>query len=147
MMVSLTPYGRFNRSYDPFREMEELEKRVFGEPFRAAAAGGMNTDISDTGDSYLVESDLPGFKKEDIHINLNGDTLTIEAERHLIHEDKEKSGGFLVTERSSGRYVRSFDVSNVDTEHIGAKYEDGVLTLTLPKKQPAVPASRRLEIE
>lgn len=147
MIVSTVPYRKPAREYDPFREFDEMRKRLFEEPFQNGSMGLMNTDVSDTGESYLVESDLPGFRKEDIHLNLNGDTLSIEAERHLAHEDREKKAGYLVTERCSGKYVRSFDVSNVDTARISAKFEDGVLTLTLPKKQPAAPECRRLEIE
>lgn len=148
MMLTLTPY-RKNRvpAYDPFRELEELQKQLFTEYRPMNDMPGMETDVKDLGDSYLVEADLPGFKKEDIHLNLNGDTLSLEAERHLEHEDKDKKGGYLLMERSSGKFIRSFDVSNVDTENITAKYENGVLALTLPKKQPAQPASRRLEIE
>ena len=148
MMLTLTPYRRNNRpaSYDPFRELEEMEKRFFND-YQAAGIAGMETDVSDLGDAYRVEADLPGFNKEDIRLDLNGDTLSLEAERHLEHEDKDKKGKYLLIERSSGKYSRSFDVSNVDTDAITAKYENGVLTLVMPKKQPAQPASRKLEIE
>ena len=149
MMLSLTPYRRNFRptAYDPFRELDELEKRLFRDNPASNVMPGMETDISDHGDSYLIEVDLPGYKKEDIHLNLDGDTLSIEAERHLEHEDKEKKAKYLLSERSGGKYIRSFDVSNVDTEAITAAYENGVLALTMPKKQPAAPASRRVEIQ
>ena len=149
MMLSLNPYRRSFRPavYDPFRELDELEKHLFRDNLAANAMPCMETDISDRGDSYLIEVDLPGFKKEDIHLNLDGDTLSVEAERHPEHEDKEKKAKYLLCERAGGKYIRSFDVSNVDTESITAAYENGVLALTMPKKQPAVPASRRLEIK
>lgn len=147
MMLTLTPY-RKNRpaAYDPFREFEDMQRSFFNAVSAANEAQAMQTDVKDLGDSYLVEADLPGFKKEDIRLDLNGDTLSLQAERHLEHEDKDKKGGYLLIERSSGKYVRSFDVSNVDTDSITAKFENGVLALTLPKKQPAQPASRRVEI-
>ena len=147
MMLTLTPYRKNRMTYDPFHELEEMQKQLFNEYRTVNDMPGMETDVKDLGDSYLIEADLPGFKKEDIHLNLNGDTLSLEAERHLEHEDKDKKGKYLLVERSSGKYIRSFDVSNVDTDAITAKYENGVLALTLPKKQPAQPASRLLEIE
>ncbi|MDO4852052.1 MAG: Hsp20/alpha crystallin family protein, partial [Clostridia bacterium] len=105
------------------------------------------TDISDQGDSYLIEADLPGFDKKDIRLDLNGDTLTIHAERHSESEQKEHKDKYLRVERSYGTYSRSFDVSLIDAENIKAKYENGVLKLTLPKKQKTEPEKRTLEIE
>lgn len=138
-------------SYNPFREMEEFERRFFGDPFRGFFRSGdlaeFKTDISDQGDSYLLEADLPGFDKKDIQLDLSGDVLTIRAERHSDHEQKEKKGNYVCLERSYGQYTRQFDLSAVDREGIQAKYENGVLSLTLPKKQAAAPETRRLEIE
>ena len=133
------------RGYDPFRMMNEMERAFFTEPFGRffgdSRLADFRTDIRDEGDSYLLEADLPGFDKKDIHLDLNGDTLTIHAERH----SEEKN--YLRCERSYGAYSRSFDISNVEADGIKAKYDNGVLRLTLPKKQEVLPASRRLEIE
>ena len=151
MMFGLTTYRDNQRlTYNPFREMEELEKRFFGQAldgFRSAALADFRTDVRDTGDAYLLEADLPGFEKDAIKLDVNGDTLTITAERHSDHEDKDKKGAYVSCERSYGKYERSFDVSSVDAEGIRAKYVNGVLTLTLPKKQEVLPASRCIEIE
>ena len=150
-MFGLTTYRSNPRmTYNPFREMEELEKHFFGQAldgFRSAALADFRTDITDQGDAYRLEADLPGFRKDAIQLDLNGDTLTIRAERHSEHEDKDKQGRYLSCERSYGKYERSFDVSSVDAEGIRAKYVNGVLTLTLPKKQEVLPASRCIEIE
>ena len=89
---------------------------------------------------------LPGFAKEDIHLDLEGDVLTVSAERHSEWEDSDKKGNYLRCERSFGQYSRSFDVSNVETDQIRADYNNGVLKLTMPKKGKTVPASRRIEI-
>ena len=105
------------------------------------------TDITDEGDFYKLEADLPGFNKEDIHLDINGDMLTLSAERHSESEDKDKHGKYLRCERSYGSYSRSFDLSDVKAEEIKAKYNNGVLTLTLPKKAQETPASKRLQIE
>ena len=148
-MFELRPFsGRMMRGYDPFREMEEMHRRFFGEPnFFNENLAGIRTDIQDKGDSFLIEADLPGFKKEDIHIDLKDGTLTISAERHSEHEEKDKQGNYLRCERSYGSYQRSFDVSGIDESALKAEYNDGVLKLTLPKKTPEVPASRRIEIQ
>jgi len=152
-MFELRPYdrrGNHLRSYDPFREMEELERAFFGRPFSGHGFDGLaefKTDIQDKGDSYLLEADLPGFKKEDIHIDLDGDTMTISAERHSDREEKDKEGGYLRCERSYGSYRRSFDVSGIEESGLKAEYSDGVLRLTLPKKQQTVSSARRIEIQ
>ena len=151
-MFDLTLRNNRNlRPYNPFREMEEFERAFFGEPgssfFRSADLAEFKTDIKDEGDHYLLESDLPGFKKEDIHLDIDGDTLTINAERKSETKDEDKQNKYVRCERSYGKYARSFDLSGVDQENIKAKYDNGVLTLTLPKKQEVLPQSRRLEIE
>ena len=153
-MFELRPFDHRNnhlRTYDPFREMEELERAFFGRPFAPergfAGLSEFKTDIRDQGDSYLLEADLPGFRKEDIHIDLDGDTMTIRAERHSEHEEKDKEGSYLRCERSYGSYQRSFDVSGIEESGLKAEYADGVLKLTMPKKQQTVSSARRIEIE
>ena len=137
--------------YDPFREMEKLERGFFGGPFDSFFGGKdlaeFKTDITDEGDHYLLEADLPGFDKKDIHLDVNGDTLTIQAERHSKVEQKDNQDRIVRVERSYGSYSRRFDLSAVDADNIKAKYDNGVLTLNLPKKASVLPASRQLEIE
>ena len=149
-MFEIIPYRRNNYT-NIFREMEELERRFFGEgagkPARAEGFSGFRTDVSDQGDSFLLEADMPGFDKESIHLDVDGDVLTISAERHSEHEDEAKKGSFVVCERSYGKYQRSFDVSGIDVDGIKAKYADGVLSLTLPKRVEVKPAVKRVEIE
>lgn len=143
-MFGLMPFERRQNSmsYNPFREMEEMERAFFGNH----SLSEFKTDIQDKGDSYELTTDLPGFAKEDIHLDLENDVLTVSAERHSEWEDSEKKGNYLRCERSFGQYSRSFDVSNVETDQIRADYNNGVLKLTLPKKGKTVPASRRIEI-
>lgn len=137
-------------TFNPFREMEDMERRFFGDRFddffRATDLAEFKTDVTDEGDHYLLEADLPGFNKEDIHLDLDGDMLTIRAERHSNVEKKEKHQVVRV-ERSYGSYCRSFDLSGIKAEEIKAKYDKGVLQLMLPKKTEAVPAARQIEIE
>ncbi len=104
-------------------------------------------DVLDEGDHYELEADLPGFNKEDIKLELQGDNLVISAERHSNAEEKNKDGKVVRMERSYGSYQRSFNVSQIDTDHIKAAYDNGVLKLNLPKLQSQIPESRVLEIE
>ena len=107
----------------------------------------MKTDVRETENSYELDVDLPGFKKEDIQLQLDGDTLTIQAQRHSEHEEQEKKGKYVCCERSYGAYSRSFDVSGIRAEGITASYDSGVLTLKLPKKTVEVSSSRQISID
>ena len=139
-------------TYNPFREMEDMERRFFGphydDFFQMNDLAEFKTDVTDEGDHFLLEADLPGFRKEDIHLDLDldGNTLTVRAERHSNVEQKEKDKVVRV-ERSYGSYSRQYDISNINADGIKAKYDNGVLQLTLPKKENILPASRQIEIE
>ncbi len=151
-MFELRPFHRNQDiTYNPFKAMEDFEKRFFEDPFTGFFQNGdiaeFKTDISDQGDSYLLEADLPGFDKKDIHLDVQGNVLTINAQRHSKHEEKDKKGSYVRLERSYGQYSRQFDISGIDPKGIKAKYTDGVLRLTMPKKQPQLPESHTLEIE
>jgi len=139
--IMLAPYTRRNHSlWDPW---SDLERSFLG----SSGMAEFKTDIRDTGDSYTLEADLPGVKKEDIAIDLTEGTLTITAQRHSEYEKKDKKDGYVRCERSYGSFSRSFDTTGIDTENIKASYNDGVLTLTLPKQQAQASGSRRLAIE
>lgn len=138
-------------TYNPFRELEDFERNFFGSPFGSFFGtqdlAEFKTDVTDEGDHYLLEADLPGFDKKDIQLDINGDTLTVRAERHSKIEEKDKRDKIIRVERSYGSYSRQFDISGVDADNIKAKYDNGVLKLTLPKKEKTLPEGRRLEIE
>ena len=144
-MFEMMPFTRSRGVdlYRPFRDLEELERSLFSNGSMSA----FKTDIRDAGDAYLLEADLPGMKKEDIHIDIDGDRLSISAERNAVREEKDENGGYIRCERSYGSFSRSFDISGIRGDEISAAYEDGVLKLTLPKQSKAIPASRRLEIQ
>lgn len=155
-MFELIPFERrSNRvaNYDPFRDLEEFERSVFG---GSSVMGSFRTDVIDTGDSYELEAELPGFKKEDIKLDVENDILTISAEHSYDSKDEEKpenekaekgKKSYVKRERYYGSYSRSFDVSAVEVDKIEAEYSNGVLKLTMPKKAALIPASRRLEIK
>ena len=117
------------------------------EPNAGTDASGQQTTAVLEGDHYVLDADLPGFDREDIHLELQGDVLTITAQHNNEKEDKDEEGKYLCRERSTSSFTRSFDVSGIDTEKITAAYDKGVLTLTLPKQTEEVPASRRIEIQ
>lgn len=145
-MFELTPFVHGNKlhTYDPFREMEEMQRRFFGDSAKELSA--IRTDIQDKGDHYLLEADLPGFKKDDIHIDVNDGMMTITAERHSEHEEKDKKGNYVRCERSYGSYQRSFNLSGIDESGLQAAYADGVLKLTLPKSKEQKPESHQVKI-
>ena len=94
-----------------------------------------------------LEADLPGFKKEDIHIDLEGDYLTISASRNDSKEEKDEKGNYVRRERCYGSFTRSFDISGIKADEITAEYSDGVLKLNMPKREEIKPTSRRLELK
>ena len=127
-MFELTPYERRHQRalFNPFRDMENFEKNFWGD----MAATDFKTDIKDNGKEYVLEAELPGFKKEDIHVDIEDGYMTISAERSNETEKKDDKGNFVRRERSYGSFSRSFDISSVKTEDITGEYKDGVLTLT-----------------
>ena len=144
-MFELRPFERRNNRMTAYNPWDEMERAFFGDGAWNRSLAEFKTDIQDKGDSYLLQADLPGFKKEDIHVDLDGDTMTIRAERHSEHEEQDKKGSYVRCERSYGSYERAFDVSGIDTDKIGAQYADGVLKLTMPKKSATVSA-KQIEI-
>lgn len=142
-MFELAPFTRSHDLFNPFREMADLERRLFSGNTPSVFA----TDIQDAGDFFVLKADLPGVKKEDLAIEIDGDRLSINAQRNTSTEEKDDKGNFIHCERYSGSFTRSFDISNIQADGITAAYEDGVLTLTMPKKEAIVPTSRRLEIQ
>lgn len=143
-MFDMMPFDRRNHfsMYNPFRDLDNWERSFFDN-----MSSGFNTDIKDKGDHFELEADLPGMKKEDIAVDIEGDCLTISAQRNSETEKKDDKSNYLRRERSYGSYSRSFDISNVKSEEITGSYENGVLKLVLPKRNPeTTPTSRRLDI-
>jgi HSP20 family protein len=106
----------------------------------------MRVDVTESGESYKVTADLPGVSKDDINVSIDGNMVTIEAEMKRSKETTDKSGKVLRSERYSGLMSRAFTLTqDVDDTKASAKYEDGVLTLELPKKE-SIP-SKRLAIQ
>ena len=141
-MFDLMPFERRTRNLSNM--FDAFEKTFFNE--FPASYSEIRTDIRDLGDKFLLEAELPGFKKEDIKLDLNGDTLTISAE-HKEESEQKRDDGYIRRERRYGSFARSFDVSGIRTDAISASYENGVLSLELPKAVPAQPVSRQIELK
>lgn len=143
MMFELIPFERRGASYDPFRMFSEMERSFFNQP-AVSSVSAFRTDVSDEGDAFKLEAELPGFKKEDINIDIKDERLTISAERKF--ENEEEKPNFVKRERYYGSFKRSFGLEGINADAIEASYVDGVLSLRLPKQLPVIPESRRIEI-
>lgn len=125
--------------FDPFtNQLNELFEGLLVRPVRFDINGGqqlsMKIDVAQNDKAYTVKADIPGVKKEDIHVEIDGNVVSINAE--VIKEKEEKQGERVVrSERYYGKLERSFTLEHdVDGAAVDAKYSDGVLNLTLPKK-------------
>lgn len=109
----------------------------------------MKTDVKETETGYELDIDLPGFKKDEISAHLEDGYLTVSAAKGVDKDEKDNEGHYIRRERYSGSMTRSFYVGNAVTEEdIKAKYENGILSLSIPKKDPkAVEAKRYIAIE
>ncbi len=150
-MYELMPYGRdrYSRRYNPFKAFEEMEKRFFSNPltlFEKEESFPIKTDIRDMGEYYLLEADLPGFDKKDITLEISDNILTISACRN--HEDKDDNNErFIRCERFCGCYTRQFELVGIDKDRTDAKYENGVLTVELYKKEEPKNTAKEISIK
>lgn len=149
-MFGLTPYrknqsvGRFNDSWGFDRLFEDFfNDSVF--PAFYNNSRHMKVDIRENENEYVVEAELPGVKKEEINIDLHDDRLTIAVQRdEQINVEQQN---YIRKERRACSMCRSFYVENVKSENVSAKFENGLLTVILPKKEPGRPKGRKIEIE
>ncbi len=140
-MFELIPMNRNQRSMTSF--WNDLEKSFFGDYYRTMSE--FKTDIIDNGDSYLLQAELPGYDKGEIELKLDGDYLTITAERKEEKEDKKDN--FIRRERRTGSYSRSFDITGIDAGRITAEYNNGILDVTLPKVSAEKKEPKKIEIK
>ena len=141
--------------YDPFRELRSLQdemNRLFmsnysrsgSEEGFSSGAWNPQVDIFENKDQIVLEAELPGMKPEDVNISIENNVLTIHGERKF--EKKDEKDNFHRVERSYGSFTRSFTLPpTVSSENANAEFENGVLRLTLAKREEAKP--RRIEIK
>ncbi len=149
---------RTNQIWDPFREMELLQKemnRLFDfslshslneDPTLLGGQWSPAVDIHDSKDNFLVKVDLPGLKKEEIDLSVEDNTLTIRGEKKRDNEVKDDN--YYRSERYYGAFCRQLVLPvAVDSTKVEAVYKDGVLKLTLPKKEEAKPKQIKVDIK
>ena len=136
-------FDDFDRSF--FRGFGNVDHALYGKH----AQHMMKTDVKELEDSYEVDVDLPGFKKDEIHLELNNGYLTISTEKTLEKDNEGKKGKMLRQERYSGVMQRSFFVGeHLTEEDIKASYDSGVLHVIIPKKDaPNAPEKKTILIE
>ena len=144
LMPSIFGENLFNDDWMDFG-FPEVDKALYGKH----ANNVMKTDVKETDTGYEVDIDLPGFKKDEINAQLDNGYLTISAAKGLDKDEKDKKGKYIRKERNAGAMSRSFYVGEgITQEDIKAKYEDGILRLSVPKKEAkAVENKKYIAIE
>ena len=139
------PFGKdFEKEFE--KEMFPAKNPLYGKH----AKNLMKTDVRETDDSYEVDIDLPGFKKDEISAQLHDGYITISAAKGLDKDEKDqKTGKYIRKERYAGSMSRSFYVGEgISQEEISAKFENGILQLKIPKKdQKAIENKNCIAIE
>lgn len=131
----------FGDTFDDFMD-QAWNGRWFNTP--SAPAHRMNTDIKETKDSYQLEMELPGYGKDEVHAEIKDGYLTVTAARNENNDKKDENGRYVRRERYTGTVTRSFYVGeNIEPEDIHAKFENGILTLSIPKEVPKKEETKR----
>jgi HSP20 family protein len=149
--TALAPLTRERLVFDPFRSFDERMRRFFGEvpglpgeEHWSLAAWSPVCDIYENENEIVVKAELPEVKKEDVHVSFENNLLTIRGERKLSEETKKENYHRL--ERSYGEFTRSFTLpSFVNADKINAEFKDGLLRITLPKREEARP--RQIDVK
>jgi HSP20 family protein len=140
-------------SFDPFREMFDLQRSINRLFEDAGGSAGSETaisawtppvDIFEDENQFLIKAELPEVGRDDVKVSLNENTLSITGERRI--ENEEKRDGYHRVERSYGQFYRSFTLPpNANAEKISAQFKDGVLRLSIPKREEAKP--KQIEVK
>lgn len=147
-MFGMVPFRRNNNSVAKRGDyFEDFFNNFFSDDFFAPAVFNNNSfkvDVKEDDNQYLVEADLPGMKKENIALEYENNYLTISAKREDVLEDKRDN--YVRRERNYGEFKRSFYVDNVDENNVNASFTDGVLKITLPKKEKGKESRKQIDI-
>lgn len=150
-MFGLVPFERRGRGVQrksgDFFDIDSIFENIFNDavfPSFYSNSNQMKVDISEKENEYILEAELPGINKEDINIEINDKALTISANRDENIE--EKKDNYLRKERRRSSISRTFSMDNVLSDKITAKYENGILTLVLPKNEEVKAKTRKIDI-
>ncbi|GEL16153.1 Hsp20/alpha crystallin family protein [Pediococcus cellicola] len=135
-----------NRDFDDFEPFDFFDN--FGKNFfkSMTQSSSMKTDIRENDKNYEVSAELPGFKKENIRLNYDNDTLTVEGKHNVDRAQKDEKGNLIRQERSYSNVSRQFYLPNVDRDKISASYDGGVLKITLPKSEEKLENNTQIPI-
>lgn len=147
MMPSIFGENLFDEFFDddfPMIPMRSIRNPLYGKN----AKNLMKTDVRETEGSYELDIDLPGFKKDEITVEVKNGCLNISAAKGLDKEEKDKDGKYIRQERYAGSCSRSFYIGNeVDPAAVTAKFENGILQISVPKASRQLPAKSTVEIK
>jgi len=151
-MFGLTPFRRrkgdiiVKKPSEVLSDVEQLFDNFVGSPLLSSLYEKqyMRADIKEDEKEYIVEVELPGVKKEEIDVSIDNDVLTISVNRN--EQVEEKTEQYIRQERRVGSFSRSFYIDNVDIDNVSAKFENGILTVLLPKKEPSSPTGKKIDI-
>ncbi len=151
-MFNIVPFARKNnlglQKYNDLFDIDNFFEGFFNDklfPTLYKNSVQMKVDVKENENEYILEAELPGVKKDEVNLQIDEDRLTISVQKE--EKAEEEKDDYIRRERSYSSMTRSFAIDNVDTENVNAKYADGVLTITLPKKQQEAVKGRQIEIE
>ena len=140
MLPSIFGENLFDDFFDDFDDFDRRVDRYLNgrhglnrELYAKKARNMMKTDVRETDSTYELDIDLPGFAKDEIDVKMNNGYLTISASKGLDKDKKDKEGNYIRRERYAGSMQRSFYVGDIPSSDIHARYEDGILKLSVPK--------------
>ncbi|MGI6118976.1 MAG: Hsp20/alpha crystallin family protein [Desulfosporosinus sp.] len=150
-MFNIVPFVRRNSGIQKYNDLFDIDNifegffndRFFPTLYKNSAQ--MKVDVKENENDYLLEAELPGIKKEEVNLQIDDDRLTISVEKN--EQVEEEKDNYIRRERSYSSMTRTFAIDNVDTDKVSAKYEDGILTVTLPKKLKKAIEGKRIEIK
>lgn len=142
-LIRFNPFSAVDEFPAGLRFFEDSVNRLLSEP--AARPWSPSVDIFETENELLLKADLPGIELKDIDIQIENGTLALKGERK--YESEKKDGGFHRIERSYGSFTRYFALPDtVEAEGVKAEYKNGVLTVSLPKKEIAKPRQIKVQV-
>lgn len=142
----LDPFRSINKELSSLhREMDDLFRRTFGQPTEARGVMSPTINTYAKGNTFCVEADIPGVKKEDLDVSVDGDVLTLRGERKESKEVKEED--YIVRESQFGSFIRRLTLpEGVNIDQIHASYDDGILKISMPMEKK-LSAGRKVQIE
>jgi HSP20 family protein len=149
-MFDLTPFKKnqgISMENSDFWNIDSMFENFFSDsmfPIFYSSSWKMKVDIKDNGNEYIFEAELPGVTKEELNIELNNNNLTISVTKN--EQVNEERANYIRRERRQNSMSRSFYVDDVDIDKIDAKFNNGILSIILPKKEPGRPKNKKIDI-